>query len=158
GEFKLYPDLAEKAIAKIAKKLNMSVVDTASGIIEIANANMVGALRLVSVQRGFDPREFVVVAFGGAGPVHANALARDLSVLKLLVPMGPGVTTALGLLVSDIRHDYSKAYLRSTYTLDFDHINRAYEKMEEQGRRVLASEGVEPAGIHFVRYLDIRYV
>jgi N-methylhydantoinase A len=158
GEFKLYPELAEKAVAELAKKLGMTLLNAANGIVEIANANMVGALRLVSVQRGFDPREFVLVAFGGAGPVHANALARDLSIPRVLIPMGPGVTTALGLLVSDIRHDYSRAYLRQMSALDFSHINRTYEEMERQGRNVLRSEGVESGSVQFTRHFDIRYV
>jgi len=158
GEFKLHPDLAEKAVAKLAKKLGMTLVNAANGIIEIANANMVGALRLVSVQRGFDPREFVLVAFGGAGPVHANALARELSIPKILIPMGPGVTTALGLLVSDIRHDYTKAHLRPMSALDFNHINRSYQEMERQGGDVLRSEGVEAESVKFTRHVDIRYV
>jgi N-methylhydantoinase A len=158
GEFKLYPDLAEKAIARLAKKLDLAPIAAAEGIIEIANANMAGALRLVSVQRGFDPREFALVAFGGAGPLHANALARDLSIPKVLIPMGPGVTTALGLLVSDIRHDYTKAYLRKMSSLDFSDINQIYLEMEEQGRAVLHSEAIEDANIHFSRHMDIRYV
>ena len=158
GEFKLYPEKAEAAIQKLGQKLGMSVIEAASGIIEIANANMIGALRLVSVQRGLDPREFVLVAFGGAGPVHANALARELYIPTVLVPMGPGVTTALGLLVSDIRHDYSKSYLRPTRELDLGQVNRMFTEMEDQGRGVLVAEGVEPGKMRFIRYLDIRYI
>jgi len=110
------------------------------------------------VQRGFDPRDFVLLAFGGAGPVHANALARDLSIPKVLIPMGPGVTTALGLLVSDIKHDYVRTYIRQMDALDFDRVNEFYREVEQKAVRILASEGVDAAGIRFSRYFDIRYV
>ena len=158
GEFPLYPELAEKAVGQLAERLGLSPQEAANGIIEIANSNMVGALRLVSVQRGFDPREFMLVAFGGAGPVHANALARDLSISKVLIPMGPGVTTALGLLVSDIKHDYVRGYIRPTATLDFAHVNRLFEEMEGQGGKVLAAEGINGNAMRFTRYVDMRYV
>ena len=158
GEFPLYPELAEKTVGQLAERLGLSPQEAANGIIEIANSNMVGALRLVSVQRGFDPREFMLVAFGGAGPVHANALARDLSISKVLIPMGPGVTTALGLLVSDIKHDYVRGYIRPTATLDFAHVNRLFEEMEGQGGKVLAAEGINGNAMRFTRYVDMRYV
>jgi len=158
GEFKLYPELAEKAVAKLARKLGMDLMAAANGIVEIANANMGGALRLVSVQRGFDPREFVLLAFGGAGPVHANALARDLSIPRVLIPMSPGVTSALGLLVSDIKHDYVRTYIREMGALDFDQITRSYQEMELKATQVLTSEGVGKAALRFTRYFDIRYI
>jgi N-methylhydantoinase A len=158
GEHRIYPELAEKAIQKLSDKLGLGLVDTANGIIEIANANMVGAIRLISVQRGFDPREFVLVAFGGAGPMHANALARELRIPKVLVPMSPGVTSALGLLVSDIKHDYVQAYIRQMDSIDFQYVNQTFHEMERKGRQVLASEGVHGSSMSFVRHLDLRYV
>ena len=158
GEHKLYPDLAKKAIQKLSDKLGLSLLDTANGIIEIANANMVGAIRLISVQRGFDPRDFVLVAFGGAGPMHANALARELRIPKVLVPMSPGVTSALGLLVSDIKHDYVQAYIQQISSIDLPYVNRTFYEMEGKSRQVLTSEGVSDDDMSFARYLDIRYV
>jgi len=158
GEHELYPGLAEKAIRQLADKLGLSLFDTANGIIEIANANMVGAIRLISVQRGFDPREFVLVAFGGAGPMHANALARDLNIPTVLIPMSPGVTSALGLLVSDIKHDYVHSYIQQMSALDFQHVNSSFQEMIAKGREVLDSEGIQRSGMSFTRYLDMRYV
>src|SRR5262249_42477320 len=93
GEMRLRADLARAAVKRLADQLGMDVLPAAQGILDIANANMVGAINLVSVQRGFDPREFVLVAFGGAGPVHANALAREMSMPRLLIPPSPGVTS-----------------------------------------------------------------
>jgi N-methylhydantoinase A len=158
GEHKLYPELARNAIEKLSRKLGLSLLDAANGIIEIANANMVGAIRLISVQRGLDPREFVLVSFGGAGPMHANALARELSIPKVLVPMSPGVTSALGLLVTDIKHDYVQACLQQMDSIDFQHLNKSFREMEERGRQVLASEGVRDSGMSFTHHLDMRYV
>ena len=123
GEQDLYPDLAEKAIQSIADQLGMDLLEAADGIIQIANANMVGAIRLVSVQRGFDPREFVLVAFGGAGPLHANALARELGIPRVLIPPSPGVTSAMGLLVSDLKHVYVRSMICPLSNVDWDALN-----------------------------------
>ncbi len=158
GEHKLDPDLAEKAIEQLARKLDLSPVEAARGIIEIANANMVGAIRLISVQRGFDPRDFMLVAYGGAGPMHANALARELHIPKVLVPMSPGVTSALGLLVTDVKHDYVQAHIRPMASIDFDKLNSEYGAFEQQAREVLSSEGISEANISFARSVDMRYV
>lgn len=158
GEHPLYRELAEQAVKRLSDKLGLSLLDTANGIIEIANANMAGAIRLISVQRGFDPREFVLVAFGGAGPMHANALARDLRIPKVLVPMSPGVASALGLLVSDIKHDYVQACIQQMDSIDFQYVNKTFQDLERKGRQVLASEGIDDSSISFTRYLDMRYV
>ncbi len=158
GEHKLYPDLARKAIAPLAEHLGLSIEDAAGGIVEIANAKMVGAIQLISVQRGFDPRDFVLVAFGGAGPVHANALARDLSIARVLVPMSPGVTSALGLLVSDVKHDYVQAYIQPTSKMDFQKVNATFDEFVTRATAVLDGEGVARENISFVRSLEVRYV
>jgi len=158
GEQKLYPELAEKAVKRWAEKLGLGILDTANGIIEIANANMVSAIRIISVQRGFDPRDFVLVAFGGAGPMHANALARELRIPTVLVPMSPGVTSALGLLVSDLKHDYVQAYIQHMEDVDFEYVNRTFGEMARKGRQVLVSEGIVHASMSFVRFLDMRYI
>src|SRR5215207_1867802 len=103
----LDPDAACRAIEKFcARPLGCDVVAAAHGVIEIANAAMTQALHLVSVQRGYDPREFALVAFGGAGPLHANALAAELRIPTTIVPTSPGLTSALGLLTTDLTHEY----------------------------------------------------
>ena len=158
GEHKLNPDLAANAIGHLARKLDFQPVEAARGIIEIANANMVGAIRLISVQRGFDPRDFMLVAYGGAGPMHAHALARELHIPKVLIPMSPGVTSALGLLVTDIKHDYVQAHIRPMEAIDFDKLTQEYQSFERQARDVLHSEGISEADISFARSLDMRYV
>ena len=158
GEQKLFPELAEAAVNKLSDRLGMSIIEAANGIIQIANASMVGAIRLISVQRGFDPREFVLVAFGGAGPLHANELAQELGIPKVLIPMSPGVTSALGLLVSDVKHDYVQAQIKPMEAVDMKANNRVFEDLETRARQVLSSEGIPASDISFIRYLDIRYI
>ncbi len=158
GEQKLEPEKAEAALSKLAGQLDMSATDAANGIIEIANANMVGAIRLISVQRGFDPREFVLVAFGGAGPMHANAIARELNISKVIIPMSPGVFSALGLLVTDIRHDYVRSFLREMEGVDFGELNRLFGEMANEARGVLADEEVLEQDMTFSKSLDLRCI
>jgi N-methylhydantoinase A len=136
----------------------MGVVETAHAIVEIANASMVNALRLVTVQRGYDPRDFVLIAFGGAGPVHANRLAAETEVAATLIPRSPGVTSALGLLVTDLKHDYCTTVMQRADRLDLPSIQRAFENMEAEGRAVLLREAIAPEEMHFSRQVDVRYV
>ena len=114
GAVTLDRSLAEEAIKRrVADPLGLSVQEAAVSILQVANANMADAVRLVSIRRGYDPRDFALVVFGGAGPLHGVALARDLSIPTVLVPPNPGVTSALGCLLVDIKHDMSQMYLRS---------------------------------------------
>lgn len=158
GEQKLFPEFAERAVKKLSDQLGMNVIEAANGIIQIANASMVGAIRLISVQRGFDPREFVLVAFGGAGPLHANDLAQELRIPKILIPMSPGVTSALGLLVSNVKHDYVQANITPLEDVDLNAINSIFDDLETRAREVLTSEGIPTSDTSFIRYLDIRYI
>jgi N-methylhydantoinase A len=119
---------------------------------------MVSALRRISVQRGHDPRDFVLVAFGGAGPVHANRLAAELEIPTVLVPMSPGTTSAMGLLVTDLKHDYSTTLIQRADQLDVEMVNRLYREMEERGKKALVSEGMEHSNIGFERQVEMRYV
>jgi N-methylhydantoinase A len=159
GEVPLDVDKAHRAIeGRCARLLGLDVVTVAHGIVEIANAAMTNALRLVSVQRGFDPRDFVLVAFGGAGPVHANRLAAETEIGTTLIPMSPGTTSALGLLVTDLQHDYSVTLNQRTDRLDDGAVETAYRGLEAQGRTALAREGVPATEVHLLRQVDIRYV
>lgn len=158
GEQRLHTELARQAVFRLGEQLGLSMTQTAAGIIEIANANMVAAIRLVSVQRGFDPREFTLVAFGGAGPLHANALAAELGIRRVLIPNSPGVTSALGLLVTDIKHDYLQAWTQHLDRTDFESLNRIFAEFQQRGAEVLAREGVSPDQMWFSRSLDMRYV
>ena len=159
GEMRLNVDAARLAIQeRCADPLGMDVDEVALGIVEIANSAMVGALRRVSVQRGYDPREFVLVAFGGAGPVHANRLAAELEMPTVLVPMSPGTTSAMGLLVTDIKHDYSVALIQQADQIDFGVANAQFQRMQSEGQAALSREGVTDEATRFVKQADMRYV
>ena len=159
GEMRLDEAAAWRAVKeKCADPLGLEVVEVALGIVEIANNAMVSALRRISVQRGHDPRDFVLVAFGGAGPMHANRLAAELDIPTVLIPMSPGTTSAMGLLVTDIRHDYSTTLIQRTDRLDSAWVNRRYREMQAQGEQALLGEGTTHASIGFERQVDMRYV
>jgi N-methylhydantoinase A len=159
GEIKLQPHLAEQAILKrCAEPLGLPLVDAAYGILEIANAAMVSALRLISVQRGYDPRDFAMVAFGGAGPVHAGRLALELDIPTMVIPLSPGIFSAMGLLVTDLRHDFARTMLMKTESVDPGRLENAYADLEGAGRDVLAGEGILARDMSFDRSVEMRYV
>jgi N-methylhydantoinase A len=159
GEIDLDAEGAWRAIdERCASPLGMSVVEAASGIVEIANTAMVNALHLISVQRGYDPRDFVLVAFGGAGPVHANALARDAEMPTLVVPSSPGIFSATGLLTTDLKRDAARTIMRPLEELDAAELEHAFAELERAAADEMAAEGMAPEDIEFVRQLDLRYV
>lgn len=112
GMMQLDKGKAQQAVKKIAQAFNQTIEEAASAIIEVANANMSDAVRLISVRRGYDPRDFALVAFGGAGPLHAAHLAKDLNIPKVIIPTHPGVAAAMGCLLVDVRHDISKTFVK----------------------------------------------
>jgi len=159
GEIRLDIEMSRRAIQeKCADPLGMDVVEAAHGIVEIANAAMVNALRLVSVQRGYDPRDFVLVAFGGAGPVHANRLATETEIPTLILPMSPGTFSALGLLVTDLKHDFSQTLIERVDRLDVSTVEQIFGQLEMQGQATLEQEDVRSEDTDFVRQVDMRYV
>jgi len=159
GEMELDVDGARHAIQKrCAEPLGMDAVEVALGITEIANTAMVNALRRISVQRGHDPRDFMLVAFGGAGPVHANRLAAELDMPTALIPMSPGTTSAMGLLVTDIKHDYSVALIQRVDQLDLEAGKTSFGDLKTQGEMALRREGVSQEEMTFVYEADMRYV
>lgn len=143
---------------KLADPLGQSVEETAQGIIDVANANLQRALRVVSVERGHDPREFGLVAFGGAGPLHAPTLARELDIPQVLIPRTAGVLSALGLLVSDVLYDYSTSRVRRLDEIDADELEETFREFEQEGQNQLADEGFTSEERRFERTLDLRYV
>jgi N-methylhydantoinase A len=159
GEVSLDAEGARRAISeKCADPLGLDLVKVAVGIVEIANTAMVNALKRISVQRGFDPRDFVMVCFGGAGPAHANRLAAEMDIPRTMIPMSPGTTSALGLLVTDLKHDYSTALIERADRLDLGSMERTFRSMEEQGRQLLLRERTPEDKISFLRQADMRYV
>ena len=133
GEIRLQADSAQVAIrSHCGDRLGLDAVAAAMGIIDIANARMIEAMRLVSVQRGYDPRDFCLVAFGGAGPMHANVLADDLGIPFMVIPPSPGVVSALGMLASDPRVEYRMTRLQPLAQARFDELNAMFSDFENQ--------------------------
>jgi N-methylhydantoinase A len=142
---------------EIARPLGLSVEDAAAGIVAVANANMRGAIRVITVHKGLDPREFTLVAFGGAGPMHACAVAREANIPRVVVPPHPGITSAVGLLMTDIRHPMVAPFIVPTARADLATAERIFAELRREAERKLLDDGVKPAAISFCRYADMRY-
>lgn len=158
GEMALDSDAARTAVQSIADATGLSVEDAAEGILKIVNENMFGALRLVSVQRGFDPREFALMAFGGAGPLHGNALAELLGSYPVIVPPAPGLLCALGDLSADYRDEFARTYIRTVDMIDRDDMLAVLHELGDEARAMLNAEAI-PAERQAVAYsIDMRYL
>ena len=140
GAIKIYPDLAHKAIKRLADKIGRSVLETARGILDISITNMTQAIRVVSIERGHDPKDFALIAFGGAGPLHSGAIARQLGIPKIIVPLYPGAGCALGMTLADIRFDYTKSYPTTVETADLGAIEKTFEEMARSGIEAMKRE------------------
>ncbi|NNL99450.1 MAG: hydantoinase/oxoprolinase family protein, partial [Gammaproteobacteria bacterium] len=159
GELNCDPDAARQAIeTHVAKPLGLDVLAAAEGIYRIVNNNMAAALEVVSVQRGYDPREFVLVVAGGAGPIHAAALARELEIPLLLIPRASSVFCAAGMLISDLKHDYVRTYAREFDQVDAAEVSRLLGEMREAALATLAAEGVSADEAEVRMSTDVRYV
>lgn len=141
----------------VAIPLGLNTYEAAYGMTQIANATMMRALRAVSTERGRDPRDFTLVSFGGAGPIHAAALAEEMEMTKVLVPVFPGLFSALGLLLADYRHDYIRSVVTPLSKIEPGKIAALYEDMQNVAREAMRSEGVPNERIRFEPYVDLKY-
>lgn len=158
GRMKLNKAKAEKLLAEnIAKPLKLDLLEAADGVLKIINVKMEEAIKAVSSARGYDIRDFTLVAFGGGGPMHAGRMALDLGIPTLLIPLTPGVHSALGLLMSDVKHDYVRSKLVGLDDLDLDEINHMFHQLTEQAKNELHGEGFNDDEIKIETYLDLRY-
>ena len=161
GDLPIDPDLASRAIEeKVGKKLGLSVKDAALGIIRVINSNMALAIRSNSVARGVDPREFSLVPFGGAGPLHGVALAEAVSARDVLVPVAPGITAAMGLLETDMQYEHVRSFITSLTNVDeaaVERLNALVEELVADCRRDLENDGVPPERQSFQRVAECRY-
>jgi N-methylhydantoinase A len=158
GEIPLDVEKARKALQPIADAFHISVEQAAMGVIRLADANMVNALKLVSVRRGYDPRDFVLVAFGGGGAMHAGALMRELRVKKVIIPVQPAVFSAWGMLMTDLRQDYIRTLITRTDQVRPETLNAIFAEMEAQAAEDLAAQHVSPDNMVFQRFADMRYL
>ncbi|MBI2967650.1 MAG: hydantoinase/oxoprolinase family protein [Bacteroidetes bacterium] len=164
GKLKLNKTKAEEAIRKeLASKLGLTVSETAAGMYRIINSNMAQGVRQVSVERGYDPREFLFIVAGGAGPIHASEICRELEIPMFLVPDTSSVFCAAGMLLGDLKHDYIRSYLSSFTKLDRKKFISLFMEMKEEGVKILKEEGCEvlpfgeDSGGAFNPVLDMRY-
>ncbi len=148
---------ARAAVDRLGRPLGLTTEQTAEGIIRIANEHMAQALRVMSIQRGVDPRELTLMSFGGAGGLHVCALAEALGMTKALVPIHAGVLSALGMLVAPRARQLSRTINKPCAAMADGEIDALFEELIEQGRLALLAEGVEPASIAIRRSLDLRY-
>jgi len=158
GDLTINFDLAMKAVGNFAKKLSLSTEDAATGIIEITNSNMARAVRVMTVERGLDPRDFVLLPFGGAGSMHGCELADELSINKVLVPRNPGVLSALGTLTVDVVHDRAESCINLLTEIDINDLNKIFKKMEDEVTTQLESEGFHKEKRVIERSVDVRYL
>jgi len=159
GEMRLDAEAARRAISdRIAQPLGLSVERAAAGILEIAVASMANAIRAVTTERGLDPRDFTLVAYGGGGPPHAIAVARDLAIDRVVIPPAPAHFSAFGMLMADVRRDYVLTHFARLADLDMSELEGRYRGLEEEGLEELRRLGIDPDRIVFERAADLRYI
>ena len=158
GQMLIHRTAAEKAISEhVAKPLGLSLTEAALGIYQVVNHNMIAGIRTVSIERGHDPRDFVLVAAGGGGAVHIGRIAQELEIRNVLIPKVASVFCAFGQLIADVRHDYGRSYLAKWKEADYDLLKNQFVEMEDEGRKVLATEGLSDDDIYTTWTLDLRY-
>ena len=157
GTFKLDREGSKRAVQKIADAMNIDLMAAARGIIDIVNENMFGALRMISVQQGYDPRDFALMGFGGAGPLHLNAVARLMGSWPAISPVSPGVLCALGDATTRMRTETARSFSRLANTTDADELSAILTEMAEQTRAELRSDGIPDAQIVSEFEIDVRY-
>jgi N-methylhydantoinase A len=157
GEMALDVEASKAAVQKIGDALGLDVHQAAEGILDIVNENMAGALRLVSVQRGYDPRDFALVAFGGAGPMHANAVARVMGSFPVIVPPAPGLLCATGDLVADFRGEFAQTFIRTVDRTSGDEVRGILDRLGQEAQSWLEVEGIPQDSQRVSFNVDMRY-
>jgi N-methylhydantoinase A len=157
GDMKVRRDLAEKAVQSIADALKLTLKQAAAGIVDIVNENMYGALRLVSVEKGYDPRDFALIAFGGAGPLHANALGKLMNSWPVIIPPGPGVLCAYGDATTRVRDEASRTFIRTFSDTSVKEVAKIFRGLAAQASKALDQEGIPSADQTSSYQVDIRY-
>ena len=158
GEMQLDVAAAERAMNTVAEPLSLSMTEVANGILRIAATTMSYAVKGVTTERGLDAGSFALIAYGGAGPLHATAVAREIGIRKVIIPRAPGHFSAFGMLFSDLRYDFVRTWFIALDALEFDRFETAYRELEEQGRSAIAASAISPRQVTVQRALDMRYV
>ena len=159
GEMRLDRSAAESALTeRLAKPLSVSLERAAAGMLQVATSAMSNAVRHVTLERGLDPRDFTLVAYGGGGPLHAASVAKELSIRKIIIPNAPGHFSALGMLMADLRRDYVQTLFERMDDLEMFELEDQFKKLEAEGRAALESSGISADRVVFERAADMRYV
>ena len=159
GKIKLDTGKTKRIISEqIAPKLDLSLLETAVGMYRIINSNMAQGVRQVSIERGYDPREFLFIVAGGAGPIHAGEICKELEIPMFIVPNVASIFCAAGMLLGDLKHDYIRSYITSFSQIDRDYFLKLYDEMKETGIETLKREGIGEDKIEFYPVLDLRYI
>jgi N-methylhydantoinase A len=158
GRMWLDEELTSRAIHEMAQQVGLDDVAFAEGMLSIINARMADAMRTITVEQGIDPRELSLVAFGGAGPMHAVWLAEELEISEVISPWTPGTFSAWGMLQTDLRHDLTRNFYHPLDGMAPQEVERVYKELQEEGRAALREEGFEPEDMYFERSTDMRYV
>ena len=158
GTMPLDKDAASKAMRNVASPLGLDEVKMADGILRIAITSMSHAVKAVTTERGLDAGAFTMVVYGGAGPLHASGIAREIGIRRVLIPFSPGHFSAYGMLFSDLRYDYVRYCFRKLAEVSFDDLEAIYTEMEKEGRAAIADSAVKPSEIRVSRAADMRYV
>jgi N-methylhydantoinase A len=157
GRMKVDQALARAAIARLAAHLGMDTMAAAQGILSVVIANMARAIRIISVQRGHDPRDYTLVAFGGAGPLHAARLAKELEIKRILIPRTPGILCAMGLLLTDLRADFATTRLLTLRTAALPDVKQAFATLGQRAEAWFAEEGINLEARRIACTADMRY-
>jgi N-methylhydantoinase A len=150
--------VGRRMLEVVGRPLGLDAAQAAAAVLRVANDRMAGAIRMVSLARGHDPRDFILFPFGGAGPLHAMALARELGIPKILVPARPGITNALGCVVADLRHDFVNTVNRPVQEVDLDVVRATLQQQIEAGKRLLAREGTAVEGLRILHSADMQFL
>jgi N-methylhydantoinase A len=158
GAIPLDEAAAEAAVGRLAGELGVATLEMADGIVKLAVARMTTAVKEISIMRGHDPRDFSLLAYGGAGPMHAAQIAAELGIGQMIIPPLPGNFSALGLLAADVRYDFVTSRLAALAEVPLSEMREAFDEMGTKGRRALAEEGVPETAMRFEPALDLRYL
>jgi N-methylhydantoinase A len=158
GGMKIEPPLAAEAVGRLSRELDLPVDETAAGVITLVNHNMANAIRSRTIQKGHDPRRFTLVAFGGAGPLHAAEVARSLDIPQVLVPIFPGLTSAMGLLSTDLKYDLIQNEFMLDREADLDKLNADFARLDAEASDQLRRDGVPDDKVALAHAADCRYV
>ncbi|MDR7224603.1 MULTISPECIES: hydantoinase/oxoprolinase family protein [Aminobacter] len=158
GRMRLDVDGAREGVGRIADAVGLSLEQAADGIVQIANTHMSKAIRSILIERGYDPRDFVLMGFGGGGGLHTAAAMRELSIPHGIVPSNPGALSAIGMLGTDFRHDRARTLVRPVADLDANEVEKIFAELEGEALAALIAEGVEQSAVEMRRSADLRYV